>query len=445
MKQPILDEVLQSPLSDLPNVVVELLDVCARRDASLAEVAEVIERAPGIALRLLRFANSAEIGRAAGPTTLLDAAAIAGLDLCRIMALGEAFSSRVSGHNQVTLAVRSRCLLTAAAARALSRDQGRRVADQALLAGLLALVGELAAAECRPQAVAQLLRQRHSFHPDTVREAIGLSGPELGGHLLRQWRIPSSIVEAVEGREDHAGLGPPMADTLRRAVSLAELLGSGCSPTDAELSELGLDTDGLDAVLTDVADLIPTLAPITGEAEHHLFRTVGATRAAILTRALNLEHDRPGNDVDVVTGLPSRTATANYAAALERFASQATAFNSDAPEVGALVFRLIGTAELAEEHDLSALDAARSVVVSVLRDNVRSSEFLGTVADNEFVIIAPATSRPELDGAVARFARLCNGLTISVEQETIPIAVKVSSILHDVDAFIRDLAGLRHG
>jgi len=442
VSQPILTEVLKSPLSDLPEIVVEVLDVCARPDASVADVADAIEKAPGIALRLLRFANSAELGRTAGPTTLLDATAIAGLDLCRTMALGEVIASRVSSHNQVTLAVRSHCLLTAAAARSLTRAEGRRAADEALLAGLLALVGELAAAECRPSLIAHLLRRRLSFHPDTERAVMGVSGPELSGHLLRRWRIPGTIVAAVEGRDEHAELVPPLANTLRRAVGVAELLSGGHTPTADELDALGLDSREYTSLLIDLAELAPTLAPITGESEQRLVRMVSTTRASIVAQALSLERDVPWHDIDHVTGLPSRRATQNYAEALDDFAARARIKNPETPAVGALLFTLMDAPEVAEQHGPDAVDGARAALVSQLQAAVRSNEFLGTVSDNALVIIAPATSRTDLDGAVARFDRVCAGLTADVLAGTMPVRVSVSSILNDIAASIRSLAGL---
>jgi HD-like signal output (HDOD) protein len=102
MDKSLLSQVLESPLSDLPEVVVDLLDVCDRPEASVAEVAAA---------------------------TILDATAVDGLDLVRAIAVGAAIASKFSSHNPVTVLVRGRCLLAAGAARALTRDEGRRASD----------------------------------------------------------------------------------------------------------------------------------------------------------------------------------------------------------------------------------------------------------------------------------------------------------------------------
>jgi len=271
---------------------------------------------------------------------------------------------------------------------------------------------------------------------------MGVSGPELGGHLLRRWRIPGSVVSAVEGRDEHAELIPPLAKTLRRAVGVAELLSGGHTPTADELAALGLDAGEYTSLLIDLADLAPTLAPITGESEQRLVRMVSTTRASIVAQALSLERDVPWHDVDHVTGLPSRRATQNYAEALDEFAARARIKNPETPAVGALLFTLMDVPDLAEHHGPDAVDGARAALVSQLQAAARSNEFLGTVSDNELVIIAPATSRTDLDGAVARFDRACAGLTVGTPAGEVPVRVSVSSILNDIAASIRSLAGL---
>jgi HD-like signal output (HDOD) protein len=189
-------------LPALPGLYARVTLLLRDPDASLSDVAALVDQDIAIAARILQLANSAFFGRARRITRLDEAVAFIGLTPLRALILSaEAFEtlapSSAAGAFSVA-AVQRRAQSTARLARALAETSDQR--DDAFCAGLLHDLGLLILASLEPAHVAtsMAIAARDGRRlADVERELRGSSHAEVGAHLLELWGLPDAIVEAV--------------------------------------------------------------------------------------------------------------------------------------------------------------------------------------------------------------------------------------------------------
>jgi HD-like signal output (HDOD) protein len=189
-------------LPALPALYSRVTRLLQDPDASLRDVAALVDQDIAIAARILQLANSAFFGRTRRITRLDEAVAFIGLTPLRALILSaEAFetlepSGAVGGFSIAALQLRAQS--TARLARSIADDPEQR--DDAFCAGLLHDLGMLVLASMEPEHVATSLAiaARDGRRLDDVeRELRGSSHAEVGAHLLELWGLPDAIVEAV--------------------------------------------------------------------------------------------------------------------------------------------------------------------------------------------------------------------------------------------------------
>lgn len=191
-------------LPSLPSVVFELYSVLNNDMSSGASIAEIIERDPAMATKLLRLANSAAfncgspIGDVAGAIQLLGIRQVRAM--CVALSVTNMFSSRDGG--LVGTAFWEHSAGVANTARSLARclQYTHVSAGELYVAGLLHDVGLLV----MDQRFSEELRGAYEVakscdSPLWKGENITLATDhgEIGGLLLDRWELPSSIVSMV--------------------------------------------------------------------------------------------------------------------------------------------------------------------------------------------------------------------------------------------------------
>ena len=171
-------------------------------EASLRDVAALVDQDVAIAARVLQLANSAFFGRTRRITRLDEAVAFIGLTPLRALILSaEAFetldpSGAVGGFS--VEALQRRAQSTARLARSLADDPAQ--GDDAFCAALLHDIGLLILASIEPDHVATsiaIAARDGRWLADVERELRGTSHAEVGAHLLELWGLPDAIAEAV--------------------------------------------------------------------------------------------------------------------------------------------------------------------------------------------------------------------------------------------------------
>ena len=202
---------LSSQLPVLPAAAMKLMRTSSE-STSVLELESIASSDPVLAGRLLAASNSAFFGLASEIRNLRHAIQRLGVPLSRKILMDAAFGPLFASKTLADLWKHSR--LVAATAHELAGACGY---DQevAYVAGLLHDIGRLVMARCPAEMHADEADRIVSGFPLTYAETLvyGRDHATAGGELLREWRLPAEIVDAVAGHHS-----PESAETVLAAI-----------------------------------------------------------------------------------------------------------------------------------------------------------------------------------------------------------------------------------
>jgi len=190
-------------LFSLPDVAVRLNELIDQPDTSTKQLVDVVQLDAGIAATVLRLANSAWYGLPSRVDTISRAITLIGLKALRDLVLSTSVITTFKGissefvdmmdfwDNSVTCGV---------VTRNLAQRCGVKESERMFLAGLLHKVGRLVFYISRPVQYRQVLMDKDIGEPAVVEaehQVFGFSHAELGGALLRHWRVPEALDEVI--------------------------------------------------------------------------------------------------------------------------------------------------------------------------------------------------------------------------------------------------------
>ena len=189
-------------LPSLSSTYTSLLAAVSNPNASIGQVAEIVERDIGMSAKVLQLVNSAFFGLAQTVTTLRSAAAYLGMETIKNLALAsETFRVLVPDTRipqSVYESIQRHSQITTAIAAALPVD--RKIRDVSVVSALLHDIGRLVLASKMPDkfcAVGKLATERGCEPFEAEEELLGISHAEIGAYLLGLWGIPHLAVEAI--------------------------------------------------------------------------------------------------------------------------------------------------------------------------------------------------------------------------------------------------------
>ncbi|TVP84652.1 MAG: HDOD domain-containing protein [Thioalkalivibrio sp.] len=249
-------------------VALSVMQLARREDATMEEIAEVVQTDPAITGRLIRLANSAlHAGRPVA--AVRDAAVRLGLRTVSQVTLGFSLvDQHLEGPCEAFDYPRfwSRSLLMALAARELGAQVHLRGVEELFACGLLADVGTLALATAYPSEYAEVLRRAGRGEAPLLeleQQVLQTDHDECTAELLRDFGIPETLAEPVYYHRCPAASGfargsrpDRVLQTLALARRVADLgLASGAGRAElqpallAEAAQSGLDAEALDALI----------------------------------------------------------------------------------------------------------------------------------------------------------------------------------------------------
>lgn len=189
-------------------------------------IVSLIERDPGLSVRVLRIANSAFYGMPGRIGSIRDAVLLLGMSTLRSIALASVMSGVFAHSSAGVLDLRKYwrdSFLVALHAQALERKWGGD-GLMAFTAGLLHDIGLVVLELTNPALLRDVFRvvQENSLPLLEVERAIvGAEHYELGAELLAFWHLPAEIVRAVELQGDDDQIRD---NRLASAVNLAKTI-----------------------------------------------------------------------------------------------------------------------------------------------------------------------------------------------------------------------------
>ncbi len=197
-------------LTSLPEVAMKIRGMLDNNDFSVKQIAEVVNRDPVIAAKIIRAANSPIYFGAAKCETVQNAIVRLGMLTTKQLVIGftmrDLFQTKVPLLHKLMAEMWQQSADIAANSFVLARHTKLYDPEEAMLAGLVSNIGVLSVlnyAQNYPQLLENeaLLRQW----------ADKLKG-EVGGMVLENWQFPPEIVEVARGCEEWARCPTTRAD-----------------------------------------------------------------------------------------------------------------------------------------------------------------------------------------------------------------------------------------
>jgi len=221
--------VLETPaVASLPGVYARLNETVNDPRSSSRDVAGVIAEDTGLAARLLRLANSAFFGFPSRIDTISRAVSLVGTRQLRDLALATSIVEQFQGMPGASVSMESfwrHSLACGVAARILATYRREQNVERFFIAGLMHDIGRLVMFSTIPEMAAEAFaeaRSKEQLLYETEREVIGFDHADVGGALLRHWKLPVHTSDAVAFHHRPGVDGATHTDTA--IVHVADLI-----------------------------------------------------------------------------------------------------------------------------------------------------------------------------------------------------------------------------
>lgn len=193
-----------STVHSLPMFYTQLSEAIDHPRSSIADIAKIISEDMGLTARILKLANSPMFGYFSKIETISQAVTIIGVLQVRELALALSVMDVFAGIPETLVNMEQfwrHSLATGLAARHVATSQREASLERFFVAGILHDIGRLVMYVRVPEPSLQLLERCRStgelLHR-VERERFGFDHAEVGGALLRLWKIPPRVAEPVE-------------------------------------------------------------------------------------------------------------------------------------------------------------------------------------------------------------------------------------------------------
>ena len=279
-----------SRLPAVPQILVELLELCHQEDAGFEKLYDIISQDAGLTARILQITNSPAFRQWNNTTDLRRTLIVLGMrnikTIVTTCAIEQFFSRLTSSFNQQVRQIWIRSICCANLSERLARLLAYPKPGEAFLAGLLYQSGMLILLTNNDD-YRQLL-QTYYETPQSFstreKELLGIDHCELGAALTESWKLDSFIADAIRFQQARA-------DELRSAPTLLKILAVAAGFSSAR------NTAANPAALSRSANLLGLTAETTLECVDAALTISSAMLAALEIKdpeALIAQHQESG-------------------------------------------------------------------------------------------------------------------------------------------------------
>ncbi len=186
-------------LPPLPLVVQKLLLVMEDDNSSADDISLVLNSDQAMTSKVLKLVNSSFYGLSGKVSTVPRAIVILGVAAMRNLALGLGVTRVLSkaGTGELQEKFWDHSIAAAAACEVLARHTKTIVPEEAFVAGLLHDIGHLVLLLAVPDEFMQVMDMGPVNMVENERRFIGMAHTRAGQKLLKQWKLPGNICDAI--------------------------------------------------------------------------------------------------------------------------------------------------------------------------------------------------------------------------------------------------------
>ena len=392
-------------LPSLPTVAVEILRLTRDQDASVDDLADLIQQDPALTARMLKVVNSSMFGIPREVCSVKQAVNLLGLRAVKVMALSFSLVDTVRTNEGTCFDYElywRRSLSSAVAARQLAKATQPRWADEAFVAGLLADLGMIAAWRSAPELYEPVLEectQSHE-HPTTIEQhALGITHANLSCELLQAWGLPFNLASAVaahhgEGLGELEGQARQLSGIVYSAAMLADIFCGDIPSTELErvktelVGETGIDAAKLEDVLhsldSNVRETAGMLSVSVGETLD--YGQIQVEAAGQLAR-LSMEAEFENRTIRANAQIDKLTQVANRAAFDTHLQEQLQKLSDGTSALALIIMDVDHFKKFNDSHGHLAGDEVLRSVGKCLRDVVHDVGFVARYGGEEFAVV----------------------------------------------------------
>ncbi|QPJ65357.1 MAG: HDOD domain-containing protein [Candidatus Nitrohelix vancouverensis] len=190
-------------IASLPDLFYRLKETVDEADSTFGDIGEIIAMDPGLTLRLLHLVNSAYYGFSSRVETVEHALSIIGSDQLIELVLATSVVGQFKGIPKDMIDMKGfwrHSVACGLAARTLATLSGEYKVERFFVAGLLHDVGRLVMCLKAPKEfcmAVEFARKTGDVLYRSECKIFGFDHAAVGGELLKAWRLPESLEEAV--------------------------------------------------------------------------------------------------------------------------------------------------------------------------------------------------------------------------------------------------------
>ena len=201
-----IDELIRTVPSSLGSygpILEEIGEVLQSPQSSLGTLGEAIEKDPDLTARLLRLGNSSFYGFSSRLATVAEAISLIGIQQVEDLIVASSIVERFRGVADEFVSMESfwrHSLACGIGARLLAIQRRLPKADKFFVAGLLHDLGRLVLFGEAPEAaqeIFQLYQKERLLLREAEARVLGFDHQQIGEALLRHWKYPPNLVQAV--------------------------------------------------------------------------------------------------------------------------------------------------------------------------------------------------------------------------------------------------------
>jgi len=432
-----------------PALATKILSLADDPTTTIDQFAQVIQLDAALAGRLLRMANSVELGQRQAVTTIAKAVRTLGINRVRTVALGFQLVGHLNKLGGCAFDIKTywqHSLLRGCLARQIAQRILPGQQEEAFLIGLLQ--------ECGVLLLVQILKEPYArlYDPGTVspaafykieKEHFNCSHIDACAAIAAEWRLPETIATPLARHHTPTTLGPENTD-LDRLSAISYFVGSirfisdeTADPAETSLRTYAREQLGLgDADLADMfdqaartyaqtshvlGDTIPDdldVAELLGEANRQLMAAAGEAEAKVGTIAAERDEVRRQQEQlrsalgeyreraarDPLTGVLNRGALCETAGRMIDVA------RLDGTSVAAIFLDVDNFKKLNDTYGHAVGDEVLRALAVAVSQVATNAGCLGRYGGEEFVLVIPGLTHQQAEDAARRVVQLARSI-----------------------------------